>query len=210
MGEPDPRIRAIVGLGNPGARYERTRHNVGFLVVEELRGDVSWKRRAQREEAEVGWGGRSVRLVRPLTYMNRSGDAIARMVDELQVAPPEVLVVTDDVYLPWGRIRVRRAGGPGGHRGLESITRRLQTTAFPRVRVGVDAPPEHTALEEFVLAPLDGAEWTELQSIVTRAALVARVICDEGVGEAMNRFNASSGSDSAKGRAEMGRSENDG
>lgn len=197
--ETDPAVRAIVGLGNPGARYERTRHNVGFLVLENLRGTASWRKRPQREEAEVTLGGRAVRLMRPLTYMNRSGEAIARMMEELDAAPPEVLVVTDDVYLPWGRIRIRRSGGAGGHRGLESIVSELDSSAFPRIRVGVDSPPEETALEDFVLAPLDGNDWIELQAIAARAAEAARLICGEGLAEAMNRFNASVRSESAQG-----------
>lgn len=197
--ETDPTIRAIVGLGNPGPRYERTRHNVGFLVMERLGGSVSWQKRVQREEAEVLLGGRPVRLVRPLTFMNRSGEAIVRMMEELTASAPEILVVTDDVYLPWGRIRVRRAGGAGGHRGLESIVDQLETSAFPRIRVGVDSPPEDTALEDFVLAPLEGTDWIDFESIAARAAEAARVICEEGLGEAMNRFNASARSESAPG-----------
>jgi PTH1 family peptidyl-tRNA hydrolase len=121
------------------------------------------------------------------------------MMDELDAAPPEVLVVTDDVYLPWGRIRIRRSGGAGGHRGLESLVRELDSTAFPRIRVGVDSPPEETALEDFVLAPLEGNDWIELQAIAARAAQAARLICGEGLAEAMNRFNASVRSESAQG-----------
>jgi PTH1 family peptidyl-tRNA hydrolase len=199
LSETDPAVRAVVGLGNPGARYERTRHNVGFLVLENLRGTATWRKRAQREEAEVALGGRAIRLMRPLTYMNRSGEEIARMMEELDAAPPEVLVVTDDVYLPWGRIRIRRSGSPGGHRGLESIVRELDSIAFPRIRVGVDSPPEEMALEEFVLAPLEGNDWIELQAIAARAAEAARLICGEGLAEAMNRFNASVRSESAQG-----------
>jgi PTH1 family peptidyl-tRNA hydrolase len=195
----EPAIRAIVGLGNPGPRYERTRHNVGFLVIENLRGTVPWKKRAQREEAEVALGGRSVRLMRPLTFMNRSGQAIVPMLEELAATPAEILVVTDDVYLPWGRIRIRRSGGAGGHRGLESIVAQIESSAFPRIRVGVDAPPESVALEEFVLAPLAEEEWIGLQAFAARAAEAARVICEEGLEEAMNRFNASSISESAQG-----------
>lgn len=199
MSGTDPAVRAIVGLGNPGARYERTRHNVGFLVLENLRGSAAWRKRPQREEAEVSLGGRPIRLMRPLTYMNRSGEAIARMMDEMEAAPPEVLVVTDDVYLPWGKIRIRRSGGAGGHRGLESIVEELESSAFPRLRVGVDAPPEGVPLEEFVLAPLEENDWMELQAIAARAAEAARLICGEGLAEAMNRFNASVRSESAQG-----------
>ncbi|MCA9729497.1 MAG: aminoacyl-tRNA hydrolase, partial [Candidatus Eisenbacteria bacterium] len=122
-------MRAIVGLGNPGTRYERTRHNVGFLALEVLRGSAGWHRRAQREETEIEIGGRPILLMRPLTYMNRSGEAVAPMLAELSVSPEDMLVITDDIYLPWGRIRIRRTGGPGGHRGLESIVERLETSA---------------------------------------------------------------------------------
>jgi PTH1 family peptidyl-tRNA hydrolase len=188
---PDAEIRAIVGLGNPGERYERTRHNAGFLVLESLRTGGAWRRRALREEDGVELAGRRVLLMRPLTYMNRSGRAVLEMTEEHGFAPAEILVVADDVSLPWGRLRVRRAGGTGGHRGLESIAESLQTSGFPRLRIGVDGPPEDMALEDFVLAPLEGEPWEELRTIVTRATAAARVICDEGLEEAMNRFNAS-------------------
>lgn len=184
-------VRAVLGLGNPGGRYARTRHNAGFLVLEEIRSTgVGWRNLGDREETERRIGGRTVILARPLTYMNRSGLAAEGLLASHHLTPPEMLVVGDDVALPWGRLRVRGSGGAGGHRGLESVLGHVGTEEFPRLRVGVSSPPEAMDLEEFVLEPLEGDLWGDFERVVARAADAVRVICVEGLEAAMNRFNA--------------------
>lgn len=184
-----PSVQVIAGLGNPGPEYERTRHNVGFLVLMALAGSGDWVRRGDWLEAEAVVGGRSCVLLRPQTFMNRSGRAIEKFLDGREITPAEVLVVTDDIYLPWGRLRIRPGGSAGGHNGLESIVRSIGTDEFPRLRVGVDSPPPGVALEEFVLAPLGGVAWEMFERIVARAAEATRTICGEGLSAGMNRFN---------------------
>ncbi len=186
-----PRIRLVVGLGNPGERYARTRHNAGFLVLDQLRaeGDPSWRRCHDREETSVTLGGGDLLLVRPITFMNRSGKAVATVLAERGLSPAEMLVVVDDTSLPEGRVRIRESGGPGGHNGLRSITELIGTEDFPRVRLGVGAAPPEVDLADYVLATLDAAEWEALRATVEVAVEAVRLACAEGVRAAMNRFN---------------------
>jgi PTH1 family peptidyl-tRNA hydrolase len=192
--EPDghPRIRAVVGLGNPGPRYERTRHNAGFLVLERFRREAgaSWTQRADRQEASVDLGTNRLILGRPLTFMNRSGPAVLAFLADRALAPEEVLVVLDDTAIPEGRLRIRPRGGPGGHRGLQSILAELGTEELPRLRLGVGAPPEGEDLADFVLAQLDGPGWERFDEAVGRAAEAVRVLCRHGLEKGMNLFNS--------------------
>jgi PTH1 family peptidyl-tRNA hydrolase len=182
-------VRAILGLGNPGPRYERTRHNAGFLLLERLRPDGRWSSRGSYQEAEARLGERAVILARPLTFMNLSGEAAEALIARHALTPTELLVVADDVALPLGRLRIRAGGGPGGHRGLLSIVERIGTDQFPRLRAGIGPLPPETDLAEFVLRPVDGEEWSALDRMVDRAADAARVICRQGIAAAMNLFN---------------------
>jgi PTH1 family peptidyl-tRNA hydrolase len=178
---------AVVGLGNPGAAYAETRHNVGFMVVEAL---------AQRWGVEFGAGdararratvvrdGVVVQLVQPQTYMNRSADAL----DAVQAADM-VIAVYDDLDLPVGQLRVRARGGTGGHRGMASLVERLGHE-FARVRVGIGRPPDGVASPAHVLAPIAAAERPLLAAAVVRAGEAVERILSEGVAAAMNRFNA--------------------
>lgn len=200
---PDPRLverpvlssgslpRAIVGLGNPGSRYERTRHNAGFLVVERLRSEAGavWETRPDREECLVRLGGAERLLVRPLTFMNRSGLPVSAVLAETGFEPDDLLVVVDDTALPAGRLRFRRRGGPGGHNGLISICESLGSEEFIRLRVGVGPAPPEVDLAVFVLEPLDGEAWSQLEGGVDRAAEAVGCICREGLAAAMNRYN---------------------
>lgn len=185
-------LRVLVGLGNPGPAYESTRHNVGFLVLEELAGRAEWVRRTEWLEAECELGGAARLLVRPLTYMNRCGPAIARILVALGLEAGNMVVVTDDIYLPWGRLRIRAGGSAGGHNGLESIVQSVGTSDFPRVRVGVGSPRIGIPLEEFVLEPLRGTDRDGFMRIVGRTADAVRTICSDGLAAGMNRFNGPS------------------
>ena len=183
--------RLILGLGNPGARYRATRHNLGFRVVDELA-----RRRGVRLDrldcnALVG-EDREVLLAAPQTYMNRSGFAARCLSERRGLTPQRVLVVYDDVQLDLGRLRLRSKGGPGGHRGMESVIRNLRTEDVPRLRLGVADPEEKVegeGLVDFVLTPFRREELDLVEEVVSRAADACECWLREGVEATMNRFN---------------------
>jgi PTH1 family peptidyl-tRNA hydrolase len=181
----------VVGLGNPGARYERTRHNVGWRVLAAL--DARWHGEPDEmgplyrtRRAEVA--GRSVELMWPLTYMNDSGEALASWLEQREAAESEVLVVSDDVYLPTGTLRFRPQGSSGGHRGLESIEARLATRAFARLRIGVGQVGA-AELREHVLEEFEAGEEAVMEETIPRAAEAVECWVTDGIEAAMNRFN---------------------
>ena len=181
----------VLGLGNPGARYERTRHNVGARVVEALAG--RWKARPAEAAAEYRvWeaspGGRAVALLRTQVYMNESGTALAAWRARHPFEIAELLVVADDVYLPVGMVRLRPGGSSGGHRGLESVGEALGTWEFARLRIGVGEPPGE-ALREHVLDEFGEPEESEVTEAVVMAADAVECWVGEGLLAAMNRFN---------------------
>lgn len=184
-------MHRVVGLGNPGERYARTRHNVAWWVLDELgrrhaatESGASDRGRARRLEI----AGRSVELLQPLTYMNRSGEALTEW-RERHGAEAELLVVTDDVYLPLGMLRMRAGGSTGGHRGLESIEAAVGSRDFSRLRIGVGAPESSAALREHVLEVFAPDEMPALEAAIRRAADGVEVWVAEGVLGAMNQFN---------------------
>ena len=184
----------VVGLGNPGAEYTGTRHNLGFRVADELaaRYDTRIRRRDYSAlTATVRIGRTEVLLMKPQTYMNRSGRSVSAACSDLEIPIERVVVVYDDVDLALGRIRVRRGGGAGGHRGVLSIIEEVGGVEFPRVKVGVGRPPEGMPVDEFVLAPLPAAEDELLESAIARAAEAAAAIVSDGVDAAMQRYNSS-------------------
>lgn len=194
-GEPvDERVpgpRLIVGLGNPGPRYAATRHNVGFHVVAEVAARRGLQLDQEECNAEVAAGG-DLLLALPQTYMNRSGFAVRCLLERRRLAASEVLVVYDDIHLPLGRLRLRPRGGPGGHRGMESVIENLRTQEVARLRCGVVGagevvPPE--ALAEFVLEPFAPSQEPEVEEMVRQAADACEAWLDEGIEAAMNRFN---------------------
>ena len=182
-------MRAILGLGNPGESYRATRHNAGFLVVEEL---------ARRRQ--LNFGGEECRcriaaaadllLVQPQTYMNRSGYAARCLVESRALAVADLLVVYDDVHLPLGKLRLRPGGSPAGHRGMESIVEILSTAEVARLRLGVGQEGlTGEALVDFVLAPFAREESEVVAGMIVRAADAAECWLVAGPAEAMNRFN---------------------
>ena len=181
----------MLGLGNPGARYEDTRHNVGVRVTEELIG--RWKARPvvsgpEYRAWEAAPGGRAVTLMRSQTWMNESGRAIAAWSARNAFDLAELLVVADDVYLPVGMVRLRAGGSSGGHRGLESIEQTVGSGEFARLRVGVGAAPG-VALREHVLETFDEDEKGAVAESIGKAADAVEVWFGEGLLAAMNRFN---------------------
>lgn len=186
-------MAVVLGLGNPGTRYERTRHNAGWRVVERLAAE--WK--AAPADSDPRWfrswraspGGREIRLLVPLGYMNLSGEALAAFAEIHPVDPESLLVVSDDVYLPVGALRLRPGGSSGGHRGLESLERALGTTAFARLRIGVGSAGEAAALREHVLEEYEDGETEAAEQAERLAAEAVRCWFEAGLTAAMNRFN---------------------
>ena len=183
----------LVGLGNPGDQYENTRHNVGFLVVEELadRAKVpvqKLKYRALTNTATIG--GQKVLLMKPITYMNLSGEAVRQAVDFYKVPADHVLVVSDDTALAVGRLRIRKGGSAGGHNGLKNIIQHLGTDQFPRVRLGVgEKPHPDYDLADWVLGKFQGEDKKAMDAAVKKAADAIECILSQGLDKGMNRFN---------------------
>jgi peptidyl-tRNA hydrolase, PTH1 family len=187
-------MKLIVGLGNPGREYRETRHNVGFLVVEEFarRYALSWSQApSQVPEAFVAkrYGTDPVLLAKPLTYMNVSGDVVAALARYYDVAAAELLIVVDEIALPFGRLRARARGSAGGHNGLKSVIERLGTTEFSRLRLGVGRGDARRDLADHVLSKFEPGERAELESFITRAADAAEMFVAEGIGKVMNTYN---------------------
>lgn len=191
----------VVGLGNPGPEYARTRHNAGFRVVERLAaaGGATFRksRHAAARCAAVDLpGGRRVVLAEPQTYMNGSGEAVAALLRWHRIAPAEMLLVYDDVDLPLGQIRVRARGGAGGHRGVQSVIDRVGGSDFPRVRVGIGRGGGDTA--DYVLSPFAEDEERAMETAIERAARAVDACASRGVDRAMNEFNAETAADQEK------------
>ena len=187
-------MKLIVGLGNPGREYRDTRHNVGFRVVDEIasRHRLEWSAGpSQLPEMLVAkkFGTEPVMLAKPLTYMNRSGDAVAGLTRYFDVPPEQVLVVIDEAALPFMRLRARAHGSAGGHNGLKSVIERLGTTEFPRLRLGVGRGDGRRDLADHVLAKFERDEEGELESFIARAADAAEMFAANGIAKVMNVYN---------------------
>jgi PTH1 family peptidyl-tRNA hydrolase len=186
-------VQAVFGLGNPGRRYDATRHNIGFEVADELarRGGVqfksSWRLRAKACSWPAGSG--HVWLVKPQQYMNLSGLTLSRFKRRRGMEPAAMLVVVDDVELPLGQLRLRKQGGAGGHNGLRSIIRELGSDAFPRLRIGVGGGETGRDLTGHVLGRFRPQERPLVDETVARAADAVECVLEEGVDVAMNRYN---------------------
>lgn len=187
MNETAAPIRLIAGLGNPGREYLRTRHNIGFMVLDRLAADarLSWDFSAKWN---AGWAKSDVIMVKPATFMNRSGEAVVAVANFYQIAAAEVLVVLDDLALPLGRLRLRTQGSSGGHNGLESVIEHFGTEAVPRLRVGIGAAPSRGAVD-YVLGRFFEEEQPVLDATIHRAAEAVKCAVDKGLFAAMNVFN---------------------
>lgn len=182
----------MAGLGNPGERYRRTRHNVGFLVVDELAaraGAGRFREEADAWVAPVRMAGEDVLLAKPFTFMNRSGSAVERLLAAYGQAPSDVLAVVDDVALELGQLRIRERGSHGGHNGLRSLIESLGSEEFPRVRVGIRKGEPPAELADFVLADFPQEDVLVVQEMVGWAADAIESAVADGVPAAMNRFN---------------------
>ncbi len=187
-------VKLIVGLGNPGREYRETRHNAGFMVVDEIarRHNLTWAMApSQVPETFVvkKFGAEALLLAKPLTFMNRSGDAVGALSRYYDVDPGDLLVVVDDIDIPFGRLRAKPTGSAGTHNGLRSVVERLGTQ-FPRLRVGVGRGDARRDLADHVLAKFEPAEREQLDSIITRAADAAEMFAAEDIITVMNTYNA--------------------
>ena len=183
----------ILGLGNPGAEYKNTRHNVGWWCLDELvertKADLNRKRKELRF-AEVELGTSPVVLAYPRTFMNRSGLALSYLTNRFNTEPEKILVVTDDINLKPGSVRIRKKGGPGGHNGLKSIITTLGTNEFPRVRIGVGNPESSAEQVDHVLGTFDPESRDLVRSASDRAADAITMIVNGEFDNAMNKYNA--------------------
>lgn len=179
-------IRLVVGLGNPGIEYERTRHNLGFCILDGLVPGGQWEWRAKWKALCAADSGRL--YCKPQTFMNRSGESVAAIASFYKVPPQAVLVVLDDLSLELGRIRIRSGGSAGGHNGLKSIIASLGTQEIPRVRVGIGGAG-NLDTAGYVLGTFRPAERTVLEERLPRAVDAVRLVCSEGLERAMNAFN---------------------
>ncbi len=185
-------MRVIVGLGNPGARYERTRHNVGFGVVEELARRHSIDLKEKRFKGILGKGrigNEVVWLAKPQTFMNLSGDCIGPLCGFFKVTPEHVVVAHDELDLPFGAVKAKTGGGHGGHNGLRDLVKKLPSADFDRVRVGVGRPEGPMDPAAWVLARWTPDQARVLPAVVERAADVVEDVISRGCREAMNRWN---------------------
>lgn len=188
-------MKLIVGLGNPGAKYHETRHNIGFQVIDTLarRWSVDqWREQHQALVAKVREGAEPVLLAKPLTFMNLSGDAVAGLAGFYKVDVPDVLVVLDEAALPLGRLRAGRGGSDGGHNGLKSVIARLGTKDVSRLRIGVGRGDGRRDLADHVLGTFTAEERPAVEAAVLRAAEASVTFVTDGIERVMNAFNAAS------------------
>ena len=185
----------IVGLGNPGKQYERTRHNCGFRALDILSGKLGCKVDKGKFQGLYGQttvGGKKLFLLKPQTFMNLSGRSVLQLSAYYSIPPQRIIVLFDDISLPVGRLRTRADGSAGGHNGIKSIIAELGSQAFPRVKIGVGGKPHEDAdLADWVLSGFSANEEKELQSALERAAEAALCIIEHGITETANRYNGS-------------------
>jgi PTH1 family peptidyl-tRNA hydrolase len=186
-------MKLVVGLGNPGPQYRETRHNVGFLVIDELarRWQVEqWREMYEALTAKTVFADGPVLLAKPMTYMNLSGNSVAGVAGFYKIDPADVFVISDDAALPLARLRARRDGSDGGHNGLKSVIESLGSTAFPRLRVGVGRGEGERELADHVLGRFPADERERVSAAVLRAADATEMFLREGIERVMNAFNA--------------------
>jgi peptidyl-tRNA hydrolase, PTH1 family len=185
-------VKLIVGLGNPGKKYERTRHNLGFMVLDRLAEKHGVEVAKERDQALVGeWhrGREKILLVKPQTFMNLSGQALTRLVRYHPLEQEDLVVIHDDLDLPFGRLRIRQQGSAGGNRGMLSVLEALGDRLFVRLRIGIGRPPPGVDPADFVLRTFTPEERARVAEIVARAADATEAILDLGARAAMEKFN---------------------
>lgn len=202
----------VVGLGNPGSQYERTRHNVGWEVVDTLAVALGWIRNASEFDdaarrqfdgltmsGTMEKVGEKVMLLKPTTFMNNSGRSVAAAAAFYQVEPARLMIVLDDLALPCGKIRIRASGSSGGHNGLKDIERTLGTNQYPRLRLGIDAPPPPVQGRDYVLGAFTASQRALIEPAAQRAAGAIVTWIENGIETAMNNYNPSADGEASKG-----------
>jgi PTH1 family peptidyl-tRNA hydrolase len=194
-------MKLVVGLGNPGREYVGTRHNVGFEVLDQLASRLGWianpdqfntmaKTKFDALALDGVVGSEKLLLLKPMTYMNLSGRSVQAAMAFYQLTPADIMIALDDVALPCGKIRIRPGGSSGGHNGLKDIERALATSQYPRMRIGVDAPPPRVPQKDYVLGKFTPDQRKAIDSALGRAAGAVATWIDKGIEAAMNQFNA--------------------
>jgi PTH1 family peptidyl-tRNA hydrolase len=181
---------AIVGLGNPGRKYSRTRHNIGFMIIEEIAGryDIDLK---EKEKYRIGRGsinGHDILLIEPLLYMNRSGISVKDIMSRFNILPEKLVVIHDDIDMEIGKLRIRRKGSSGGHKGIESVIQSISSKDFVRLKIGIGRDKD-VAPEDYVLSRFRRDEISLMKKAIEKASEAATLILAEGIEKAMNIFN---------------------
>jgi PTH1 family peptidyl-tRNA hydrolase len=190
--EAETQTFVLVGLGNPGREYRQTRHNVGFMVIDELCGQFDLRLNRMQGKALVGNGlleGRKVILAKPQTFMNLSGQSVASLVKFYKIPLSQMLIILDDLDLPLGMMRIRPGGGSAGNKGLMSIIQQLGTEEFPRMRLGIGRPPGQKNGADYVLQNFQNDDMDLVKEVLDKACKAAQTFVANGIDQAMNQFN---------------------
>jgi PTH1 family peptidyl-tRNA hydrolase len=188
----EEQILALIGLGNPGKEYQHTRHNVGFRVLDRLIAHYSPVMMERKFRASWGFAiaeGRKILFAKPLTFMNRSGEAVGEIIKYFGIPADRMLVVHDDLDLPFARVRIAQIGGSGGHKGIQSIIDHTGTSDFPRLKMGIGRPKHGEPVETFVLQPPYPEDRQDFETMTAQAEKAARAILATCLSDAMNEFN---------------------
>ena len=184
-------MKVIAGLGNPGEKYACTRHNIGFMVVSELadRYNINSSYKFDGLMGDFFFGGEKIILFQPMKYMNKSGQPIYKLLDYFQIEAEELLVIHDDLDLELGKMRFKQNGSSGGHNGIKSIIKNLDTAEFKRLKIGIGRPPENIPVPDFVLTTFRGEEKDISEKVVQDAASAVELMLKENIMKAMNKYN---------------------
>ncbi|KGX90081.1 peptidyl-tRNA hydrolase [Pontibacillus halophilus JSM 076056 = DSM 19796] len=185
-------MKLIVGLGNPGPKFDQTRHNIGFMAIDELVSRQNWKLNKEKFKGVYTverLNGEKVIIVKPMTYMNLSGECVRPLMEYYDLEPEDVVVIYDDMDLPTGKVRLRQKGGHGGHNGIRSMIDQLGTKEFNRIRLGIGKPTAPMSVTDYVLGKFDGEEQKFVSEAVVKAAEACEAWTDKSFLEVMNTFN---------------------
>ncbi|MBK3332317.1 aminoacyl-tRNA hydrolase [Persephonella atlantica] len=184
-------IKAVIGLGNPGKQYEKTRHNIGFMVADAVVSHLKCsKKYIEKSFSHIyECHDHDVIVAKPQTYMNNSGIAVKNLIEDYKLSPDEILVIYDDLDLPLGTVKLRKKGSSGGHRGLQSIIQELKTESFPRLRIGIGRPERKEQVVEYVLSSFDKKEQLLVEKIIQHGAQCVLNVLKYGIDKSMNFCN---------------------
>ncbi len=186
-------IKAVIGLGNPGKKYEKTRHNIGFMVADALASALRCKKNIKECCFSIIYNCKDhdLLIVKPQTYMNNSGVAVKNLIEDYRLKPEEVLVVYDDLDLPLGKIRLRKSGSSGGHRGIQSIIEHLKTQDFPRLKIGIGRPATKKEVVNYVLSPFNKDEILLVEKVISSSVDCLLNVLKYGIDKSLNTCNRS-------------------